>query len=301
MWIIYALFSAFFYAAATMFTKYSVSKVVRDNKGIVVLHAIAAFGLISVLWVLVGMPVLGNAWDLILALISGALIGVAATFYFKAFNMEDASVVTLLTQVIVPLTLIAGLVFLGDSVKVLQILAAIIILSGVVIVTWSRKGFHLHSTKVLPIMACATVATTTVLILSKAVLNRSDTITFTFYQTIGYLVYSALNTIVMPSMRRGFMKNMRPFHPKMLAIIGTSEILFLLAILAQFKAFTLVNAGLVLSVGASEVFISIILGFILTKTVPHLISEKIDKKTINRKIIAGVLIVAGISVLNFVS
>lgn len=301
MWIIFALTAALSYACATMFAKYSVSKVIRDQKGIVVIHAIAAQFLITVLWLALGRQRLGSSHDLYMALISGMLIGFAAIFYFKAFNMEDASVVTLLTQVIVPMTMIAGIVLLGDRVGMLQLVAATIIIIGVIISAWSRKGFHLHTTKVIPVMLCATVITTAVLIISKSVLDHNGTVAYTFFQTIGYVIFGVLYTAINTSSRKGFMKNIKPFHAKTLGIIALSELLYVIAILAQFKAFTYVNAGLVIAVGSSEVFLSIILGIILTKFMPHIIKEKVDKHTIGRKAAAGILVVTGIIILNFIS
>lgn len=301
MWILLSLLSAFFYAAATMFTKYSVSKVIRDQKGIVLIHAVAAQLLITILWILMGRESLASTQDVILAIISGALIGFAAIFYFKAFNMEDASVVTLLTQIIVPMTMIAGIVVLGDSVNWIQVLAAAIILAGVVISAWSRKGFHLQTTDVIPVIVIATIITTALLIISKSVLDRNGTIAFAFHQTIGNVIFGILITLFVPSIRKGFKKNMKPFHAKTLLTILTCEFLYVIAVLTQFKAFTYVNAGLVIAVGASEVFIAILLGLLLTKFLPHIIREKVDRRTIGRKIIAGILIVSGIVILNFVS
>ncbi len=300
MWIIYALMSAVFYAAATMFAKYSISKVARDQRGIVVVHAIAAMFLIAVPWILFGRQGLQNNHDVMLAILSGMLIGVAAIFYFKAYNMEDASVVTLLTQVIVPMTMVAEFIFLHHSLRPLQLFAVLTILSGITIATLSRKGFHLHSTKIIPIMFGATIFTTAVLVISKSVLDRNNTVSYTYFQTIGYAIFGILFTYFHKPTLKGFKSNMRPFHLKMLLVVGVSELLFMLALLAQFKSFTYVNAGLAASVGASEVFLSILLGYVLTKLVPHLIKEKIDKKTIGRKFVAGVLIVTGIVILNFV-
>lgn len=300
MWIILALLSALSYASATMVAKYSVSRVIRDQKGIVILHAVSAFIMIGILWVFDGMPLLHSHQDIGLALLSGSLIGVASVFYFKAFHLEDASTVTLLTQAIVPLTLVFGYIVLHDQVGPYQLVAAGIIMSGVVITVWSRKGFHIDHKGSIPIMAAATVVTTIVLLISKSVLRHNGTIAYTLYQTFGYAVFGIVLTVLHPSTRRGFTVNMRPLHTKMLLVIGFAELLYMIALIAQFKAFTYTNAGLVISVGASEVFISILLGITLTKLLPHMIHEKIDKKTIGRKFVAGCLIISGIVLLNFV-
>lgn len=300
MWILYALVSALFYATANMFTKFSITKVVRDQMGIIAVHAIAAMVLITLVWLVRGQPGLVSQNDVMMAIVSGGLIGAGALFYFKAFNMADASMVTLLLQVMVPMTMLAGFIFLGDKIGPLQLLASAIILGGVVLATWSRKGFHLNSTKVIPVIIGATVITTSVLIISRSVVVNNDIIAFTFYQMVGLGIFGVLYTLFHPPTRKGFIKNMRPFHPRMLIVITTAEALYDLALLAQLKAFTYVNAGLVISVAASEVFISIILGLLLTKFLPHIISEKIDKKTLGRKFAAGVLITSGIVMLNFV-
>lgn len=292
--------AAVFYAIASMIAKYSVSKVVRVQSGIVVVHALATYVLVLVLWLAFGRPTLNNVHDEILSIISGVFIGFAAVYYFRAFNMEDISVVTLLVQIVVPMTMLAGVIFLNDSIGPLQMLASTFILGGVTFATWGRKGFHLHSTKIIPVVLVATAFTTAVLIIAKSVVVHSDTIAYTYYQTLGYVLYGVVFTAIHPKTRLGFLKNVRPFHPEMLLVILGSEVLYTLALLSQLKAYKYVNPGLVASVGASEVFLSILLGYALTKLVPHIISEKIDKKTVGRKVVAGVMIVSGIVLLNFV-
>ncbi|MDB5182239.1 MAG: protein of unknown function transrane [Candidatus Saccharibacteria bacterium] len=300
MWILLALLSALFYASSAMVTKFSVSKVVRDQSGIVAVHSSTAIIFIALIWLLRRMPTLSSHRDILLATVSGFVVCAASTFYFKAFNIEDASVITLLTQAIVPITLIFGFVVLRDKAGPLQLLAAAIILTGVVLSAWSRKGFHLHSTKVIPIMLAATVLTSTSLIIAKSVVSHNNIVAYVFYETLSYAVFGVLYTVFHPKIRKSFMKNMKPFHPRMIIVIGLSEVFYTLAIMSQFKAFTYTNAGLVISVGASEVFLAIILGVVLTKLLPHMINEKIDKKTLGRKFVAGCLIVSGIVMLNFV-
>jgi len=301
MWIIYALMAAVFYATASMTVKYSVSKVVRVQSGIVAVHALATYVLVLVLWLAFGRPALNNSHDEIISIISGILLGFAAVAYFKAFNMEDISVVTLLVQILVPMTMLAGVIFLNDRIGLLQLLASAVILGGVTVATWSRKGFHLHSTKIIPVVMIATGLTTAILIIAKSVVVNNNVIAYTYYQTVGYVLYGILFTALHPETRLGFLKNVRPFHKKMLLVILASEVFYTLALLSQLQAYKYVNPGLVASVGASEVFLSIMLGYTLTRFVPHLISEKIDRKTIGRKVVAGCMIVAGIIILNFVS
>jgi len=301
MWILFALLSALCFAIASMVQKFSISKVVRDQRGIIAVHVIAAMCWISIVWIVRGRSGLGSNSDIIWALTSGVLMGAGALFYFKAFHIEDASVVTLLNQAIVPFTLLAGFLFLSDKVGGLQVVAAAIIIFGVSMASWSRKGFHLRTTAVIPVMLGATLLTTAVLIISKYIVDNNEVIAYTFYQTVGFAIFGILLTLIHPATRRGFKKNMHPFHPKMLLVIVLAEFLYVAGMLAQLKAFTYANAGLVLSVCTSEIFLAILFGLLLTKTLPHMINEKIDRKTLGRKFVAGVLIASGIVMLNFVN
>lgn len=297
MWVLYALLAAFCYALGSLIIKYSVSKVVRDQNGIVVVHAIGALLVILVVWALGDHRLIHSTHDSLVGLTSGVFIGIAAVAYFKALNLHDTSNIVILNQLTVPMTLLLSFIILGDKVTTLQFMAVLLVGVGVVLGTMTRGGIKFKNDRTIVYMLFTTLMWAFSFIATKSILDRHDTITVTLYQTAGYAIFSGLLTIFHPITRSGYLKNMHPFHPKMLSIVWGSEIVFTVAVILQLKAFSFVNAGLATAVGTTEVFMSIILGLALTRFFPHLISEKIDRHTIGRKLAGGAIIVVGIAML----
>ncbi|HKZ35161.1 MAG TPA: DMT family transporter [Patescibacteria group bacterium] len=79
------------------------------------------------------LPVLPNL------LLNGVLIGAASLFMFKALKFTDASEYTILHTSATFWTIIASAIFLNEIITFNKILGTILIILGVIIVTWRQK------------------------------------------------------------------------------------------------------------------------------------------------------------------
>ncbi|MEO8238820.1 MAG: EamA family transporter [Flavobacterium sp.] len=134
MWWIYAILSAFFAAATAIFAKVGITNI---NSNLAT--AIRTIVILIVIWSIVlfrseakGIAVISKQ-NLIFLVISGITTGLSWIFYFKALQMADVSKVAAVDKLSLALTIILSVIFLGESLNFKTILAALLIISGTVI------------------------------------------------------------------------------------------------------------------------------------------------------------------------
>jgi drug/metabolite transporter (DMT)-like permease len=78
--------------------------------------------------------------EVFIALFSGFLgIGVADTWYLRALNMMGASRTGIVASVFSPFVILLSVVFLGESLSGMQLLGFVLVMAGVLLVTWHRS------------------------------------------------------------------------------------------------------------------------------------------------------------------
>jgi len=78
--------------------------------------------------------------DLGVALISGCLgIAVADTWYLRAINLMGASRSGIVASLLSPFVIALSVIFLGESLKGWQIPGLVLVLAGILLVTWKHK------------------------------------------------------------------------------------------------------------------------------------------------------------------
>jgi transporter family protein len=297
MWLLFALTSAFFYAAAGMVVRYSVDKNVRDPRGVIAIHAFGALLVGVVVWLVTGAKTIPAA-EAIWPLLSGVLCWMGAIGYLRAYTIDDASNVVILQQMQLPLTIILGFVILGDSMTGRQLAAVAVILFGVLLASKTHKGFHLRNKWTFIYILFSAFCWAGMALLGRHSAQKYDIFAYNLYLMISYSLFSFLQSALHPSTKSGLIDNLRPFSHRIVWVIVFSEVVFTVATLTQLKAFSSVSAGLVVSVGSSEIFFSIIIGTIMTKLLPHMIKETIDRRTLALKICGGIVACGGIALLN---
>jgi len=78
--------------------------------------------------------------DLGIALLSGCLgIAVADTWYLRALNLMGASRSGIVASLLSPFVILLSILFLGESLKGWQIPGLILVMAGILLVTWKHK------------------------------------------------------------------------------------------------------------------------------------------------------------------
>jgi len=78
--------------------------------------------------------------DLGIALLSGYLgVAVADTWYLRALNLMGASRTGIVASLLSPFVIVLSVLFLGETLKGWQIPGLVLVLSGILLVTWKHK------------------------------------------------------------------------------------------------------------------------------------------------------------------
>lgn len=134
MWWIFALLSAFFAALTAIFAKVGVKGVDSDLATAIrtVVIIVIAWGIVLFKGMAHTIPQLSKNNLLFLAL-SGIATGLSWIFYFKALQLGKVSQVAVVDKLSVALTIIFAIVFLGEALTWKSGIAALLIISGTLI------------------------------------------------------------------------------------------------------------------------------------------------------------------------
>lgn len=113
------------------------------------------------------------------------------------------------------------------------------------------------------------------------------------YQTLGITLGGFLLFLYAPY-RRVFLRDMRTIKKKVVVALTASQWITLLADFSYFYAITLTSVAIVSVMQGTQPLFLLLFGLILTLFFPHIIKEDISKKTLGIKIIAVILLFAGI-------
>ena len=81
-----------------------------------------------------------SAGELGIVLFSGYIgIAVADTWYLRALNLMGASRTAIVASLLSPFVIILSILFLGESLKVWQISGFVLVMGGILLVTWQRS------------------------------------------------------------------------------------------------------------------------------------------------------------------
>lgn len=128
MWIIYAIYAAFFSGLTTIFIK----------KGIKNVNSILSVGIRTIIIVIISLisVILNKSFTsiqlktLLYLIISGICTSLLWISYFKALDLGDVSQVTPVDKTSIVLTLILSNIFLNEKITVIKLLSIILILVG---------------------------------------------------------------------------------------------------------------------------------------------------------------------------
>ena len=84
--------------------------------------------------------------DLGIVLLSGYFgMAVADTWYLRALNLMGASRTGIVASLLSPFVILLSLIFLGESLKGMQIAGLVLVMGGILLVTWKHKRSEVDS------------------------------------------------------------------------------------------------------------------------------------------------------------
>ncbi|MFH1234197.1 MAG: DMT family transporter [Candidatus Diapherotrites archaeon] len=208
--------------------------------------------------------------------------------YYRAMQEAEASRVSVAYNSLPIFTLALAIVFLGETVSLLQFAGIVCLMLGAILVSFKKAG-RIKIGKwalAVPISAILLAADTVV---SKYVLAGSDWWSLTVLRSF---IFSAFLIIALPFYYKKI-KAAITEKPRVLAVALSSETFYLTGRGAFMLSLSLGTASLVGAVTAIQPFFVLLFAVFLTKAFPSFLKEEIDKSHLAIKLAAVALAVAG--------
>lgn len=227
-------------------------------------------------------------------LIGGGLIyELSLVAYFKAMEMDDASYIVPLFQFIPILSVFADIFFFHETLTIRQIVGTC------VVVTWAlllgSKWRSLRNLRRQPFALMLSSCLLIVLMYAsfKHVNLNYDYRAVTFWQQVGFFAFSGY-LLFHTKRRTDFVRVVKANGLLFFSANALNEIINIAAIMIANYITLYLYISQVNLINALQPIFILILGFLLTKRYPNLISEDITRSSIIQKIISIVLMIGGV-------
>ena len=296
-WIIFVFIAQGIWSITSLIDKIVISKgYIRNPLVYIVLNGLTGILLVFLL-PFVGFESLKFA-DFFIALLAGALFSASVALYYKAVQFDDISRVIILMQIAPIFVLILSYFFLGETLTGNHLIGFLLLLGAGIIVSFTKvqKSFRL-SKAFWYMLFCGLLGSISFIMAKYIFTITSFWNAFLWLRLSGFM---ALVVLAVPSIRIDFVESYKKCgsRPKGLLafkmIIDFSAFVFAGYALVQGKA-SLISA---LSSSITPIFV-FVLTAITSIYLPHVVKEEINTKAILTKIMAILLIVAGIIFINF--
>ena len=302
LWMIIIVIAYLLNASATAIDKFLLSKKISNPA--VYAFFISALNVLGVVLIPFGFHLVGF-WQILVALITGAVFTFAYLYMFKALGENEASRITPFMGGLQPIfVFVLAWIFLGESLGIWAIVAFFILVIGTIIL--SRQGSQTAKQQKLSrdSYIYATIATILFAIAytaSKYVYIHDGFITGFVWTRIGTFL-GAIILLLNPKNLKDILSGLKSSNDK-----NKTGILFVIGQAAGAISFVLVSYAVSISnsvavVNASRgleyVFLLLIL-VVMSRKYPKVLSEKMTRKIIIQKIIATAFIIAGLIILAF--
>ncbi len=293
-WIFIAMLAPFLFAMSTFIDKFLISKYFKSSSRALVVYsgviAIPAFILVFIFKpsvIDIGLPI-----GLLIIVNSFLIVGYLFPFY-AALRKADASSVIPLFSMIPILNYILAFFVLKETLTPLQMAASLLIIIGALGISLNLKKKFQFTGSVFGFMLLASLLISINAIVFKFFAIDYDFWTVSFWQYLGFFIFSALLLGFSRGIRKDFIDSFRKNKWAIIGLNAVNETINIVAIIISIYAILLAPVALVSSInGLGPVFVFLI-GLLLTLFLPKLIKEDLSLRVIVQKIIAIIIIFIG--------
>lgn len=292
-WIFFALIGPILWSFVNFADKFLLDKFFKREGGI------GSLMLFSTFFAIITLPILyvfdKAIFDIPLShigiLIASGCAGAFAIYvYLICLFDEETSTVAPFFQLIPVFGFVFGFFLLGELLTKIHTLASILIIVGALVLTIERAEIKWKLILLMSLSAFIFALQRTIF---KVIALDSSFVTVAFWENVGLFVFGIIIFVFIKNARIDFIKTLKISSGKVLGINLISEAATVIGNLSFAFAITLAPVALVLSIEGTQPLFIFILGILFTIFVPHLIEERMDKKTLIKKGIATILIVSG--------
>ena len=299
-WLAFALCGPILWAISTHLDKYLVERYFKDADVIVLLLFTALMGLVL-------MPVIAcfepgvferDALSMALMSLSGILYMAGITFYLKALQGHDASVVVPFFQSSPLFGYALAYLILGETLTGTQLIGGALIIVGVLSVSIagrrSKEKFRWQLAGLM--LTCGFIMSLSTLIF-KAFAVKDEFWATTFWMFAGEALFGAV-FLGIASYRTQFLHLVRSNGRALLAINASNELINLGGGLANRYALIFAPLSIVQAVGSTTTLFVFAIGVFLTLFFPKVARENLSARELVSKGLAAVLVAIGITLVS---
>jgi drug/metabolite transporter (DMT)-like permease len=296
-WFLIALINPVAHAIANHLDKYLISKFFKNGSvgALVLFSSLFAVIILPLLWIL-EPDILHTipASKAILLMLNGSVLMLAIIFYLYALEIDEASYVTPLFQLIPVFGLFFGFVVLKETLALHQLVAAAVVLFGGLLLSLELTGERARiKSKVVWLMVGSSLFYAINTVVFKYVAVDQGFISSLFWDMLGKVGLGIILFAVVRSYRREFINSIKANRAGILGLNALSEIISLIGETALVFAVLYAPVALVQSVGSIQPVFVFILGVIITLFFPKLGKESLTKHQLTQKICAIIIISLG--------
>jgi hypothetical protein len=225
----------------------------------------------------------------------GFLSATAFYFYLKAMDIEEASIVVPLFQLVPIFGYFLSYFILGESLSISQVLFSLIIISGIIMISLEididNKIMLKKEVLILITLSSFLFALHDTLFKKVAI---ADTFWISvFWQYLGLTLFGIFLLLFFKKSKQDFLFMVSGAKINILSLNAISEILYMIGNLANNFATLLAPVAIVLVVSSYQPLFVFIGGIFLTLFLPKVAVEKISTKHFFHKLISIFIIIIG--------
>lgn len=293
-WFWYQVVGTAIYTVVNFTDKYVLERQIKDYRGMAMYSAITGLVVGTLVWVLLGFPMLG-AKDGLIVILTGVFSIFGAALYFQMMQEVQASKVIFLLQITPIFVLLGSFLFLREPISIKQLLGfAVILISTTIVQLDLKEKFSFKPDKIFLLAIAFNVFWAAGLILFKFVSDVNSFSKLAIYESWGWAVGGGILFTIFPTVREAFFRTTKSLNKVGIIVVFGNELVYLVSKLLTFMAVTLGPVSLVSVLGGLNVFYGIIYGWILTIVAPTVFGEDITKEGLLNKFFWGAVLIAGI-------
>jgi len=290
VWFLYALASVVFFGFTTIVDKLMLQKRLSSFSYFV---SFAPPALVFSICVLFFLPTNVFSIPSGIAFVAGLISAAGYFFYVVSIRKEEASRIAALTS-LAPAFVAVLAVFLVDEIfSAKSYMGITLMILGSVLISYKRN----HVKKMIPIsliviLTAANFSYGLDQTLSKISLNQISFWSFLMMFMFGKFVV-AFPGLAIPSVRRKFSSEVKKLGRNLALTLASGSVMWNLGIIFFFYAASLGPITIVSTTGLISPLFTLFFAILITKYLPKVLEEEIDRKTVALKLVAIVLIVFG--------
>jgi uncharacterized membrane protein len=299
-WLAFALCGPILWAISVHLDKYLVERYFKDADVIVLLIFTALMGLVlmPIIAALVPGVFQRDLTSIVLMSLSGLFYMTGITFYLRALQGHEASMVAPFFQSSPLFGYILAYLVLGETLTRTQLLGGALIVFGVLSVSIGsgpkRERFRWQ---LAALMLCAGFVLSLSTLIFKAFAIKDEFWATTFWMFAGEALFG-IGFLCIGRYRRQFLHLLRSNGGALIAINASNELINLGGGLANRYALIFAPLAIVQALGSTTTLFVFVIGVLLTLLFPKISRENLSASEFARKGLAAILVVIGVTLVS---